>query len=333
MLRAVGTGLLGAGVTLASTFAASLGLSLQQQRIGFAIGVVLILIGVALFFSGRRQPTFGSDDEKAVFVATEAEIALAHQEVVELLRLLLEEWPYITPKGQDLEQAISDWRLKTTDFITGILGPARRAAFMTAGAGQTNTPDQLEAEGDFLRDLALKLTPGSIRADKDAFLEARATRRQSQAANFVDYEHYRAPGAPPAKPGIALRKFGRRDDPGDLAKRCQMLAGSVARWVGSFNSGHSERAERIVREWLEADPTTDETEARRKAYSRDEKSWERDYRLKFGAEAKKLFEEAWEMHEIARELEQLATRPLAVQFEEVPKLFSEIAESLYANAA
>ena len=53
MLKAVGTGILGAGVTLTSTFAASLGLSVQQQRIGFVLGAVLMLAGIFLLFSGH----------------------------------------------------------------------------------------------------------------------------------------------------------------------------------------------------------------------------------------------------------------------------------------
>ena len=53
---AVVSGITGAGVTLASTFASSLGLSLHQQRIGFALGVALILLGVALFFRQKRTP-------------------------------------------------------------------------------------------------------------------------------------------------------------------------------------------------------------------------------------------------------------------------------------
>jgi uncharacterized protein YeaO (DUF488 family) len=129
------------------------------------------------------------------------------------------------------------------------------------------------------------------------------------------------------------REFGRRDDFGELAQRCHMLAGRVERWVEGFNRGHSERAERMVEEWLAADPATDPAEARRKAYAHDEKNWETDYRLKYEAEAKQLFTEAWELGEIAKEHEQLAVRPLAIQFEEVSKLFDEIAESLYAEVA
>lgn len=131
----------------------------------------------------------------------------------------------------------------------------------------------------------------------------------------------------------APRRFSRRDDPGDLAKRCHMLAGSLERWVQSFAAKRAEDTAALVNEMLGADPRLDPEEARRKAEARYEKRWERGYRHKYGDEAKKLFEEAWEMHEVAKELEQLATRPLAIQFEEVPKLFNEIADSLYANAA
>ncbi len=61
MHRAIGTGLAGVGVTIISTFAPSLGLSLHQQRIGFAIGVLLMLAGIGIFAAsylagrGKRQ--------------------------------------------------------------------------------------------------------------------------------------------------------------------------------------------------------------------------------------------------------------------------------------
>ena len=134
--------------------------------------------------------------------------------------------------------------------------------------------------------------------------------------------------SPPA-PGLG--EFGRRDDRGELAQRCHMLAGSVERWVESFKNGHSQRAEKLVDEWLAADAETDPAEARLKAYTRDEKTWETDYRLKYEREAREVFRRAWEMHEVAKEHEQLATAPVAIQFEEVSKLFNTIAERLYSD--
>jgi|GEM_PF-2858232 len=58
MLRAIGPTTAGVGMSIASTFAPSLGLSLQQQRIGFVFGVTLIVVGVVLFVQarGRRRP-------------------------------------------------------------------------------------------------------------------------------------------------------------------------------------------------------------------------------------------------------------------------------------
>lgn len=315
------------------------------QAIGSNLGRwILVIVGIGVVIAvtvlqrvsvRRASDSSGplqEEAERAVFVAVEGEIAVAHEEAVELHRLLLDEWPYITPKGQDLEQAILDWRLKTTDFITAVLGPAHRAAFRTASAGKSNAPDRLEAEGKFLGDLALSLTPDSIRADEGDVLEARTKRRKSQAANFLEHEHYRAPGAPPAETEEVPREFGRRDDAGDLAKRCHMFAGSVERWAEGFKRSHSERAERMVEECLAADPATDPAEARRRAYTRDEKNWEADYRLKYEAEAKKLFDEAYAMGQIAKEHEQLAIAPLAIQFEAVPRLFNEIAARLYDTA-
>ena len=132
-------------------------------------------------------------------------------------------------------------------------------------------------------------------------------------------------------PDRPAREFLRRDDPAELAQRCHMLAGSIERWVKAFQSGHSERAEKMVAQWLDADPSTDPAEARRRAYTRDEKNWEDEYALRYRAEAKTLFDRAYEMHEIAKEHEQLATQPLAIQFPQVPKLFNEIADSIYGE--
>ncbi len=64
MLRAISTAIVGLGVTLASTFAPSLGLSVHQQRIGFAVGVVLILVaGVGLWID-RKHRSRGDSNRK-----------------------------------------------------------------------------------------------------------------------------------------------------------------------------------------------------------------------------------------------------------------------------
>lgn len=55
MLRVAAAALSGIGVTTASTFAGSLGLSLTQQRIGFVIGVVLIMIAGGLLLLHLRR--------------------------------------------------------------------------------------------------------------------------------------------------------------------------------------------------------------------------------------------------------------------------------------
>lgn len=111
-----------------------------------------------------------------------------------------------------------------------------------------------------------------------------------------------------------------------------MLAGSVEQWGQRFKGQESETAERMVNEWVKAEPSVDRAEGRRRAYTRNEKNWEADYALRFGPEAQMLFDQAYELGEIAKEHERLATRPLAIEFEQVPRLFNEIAESLYAAA-
>lgn len=55
-LGAIGSFAFGVGLTIASAFAVSLGLSVTQQRIGFAAGVVLMCAGAALFFVGKGRP-------------------------------------------------------------------------------------------------------------------------------------------------------------------------------------------------------------------------------------------------------------------------------------
>jgi hypothetical protein len=262
------------------------------------------------------------------FIAVEAEIALAHEEVIEMTKILRAEWPHITPDGAVVQVALPDWRAKTTEFMGTVLGAAQRAAFRGAAIGGDEL-ERLEAEARFLSHLALNLSPGAIRLDEDEFLSARTQRRDHEAASFLQYDHSRAPGAPPELD----REFGRRDDSGELAQRCHMLAASIERWAKSYESEQAESVEKMVKEWLATDPTVDPAEARRKAHDRYEKNWELEYSLKYRTEAKELFDQAYEMHEIAREHEQLAVRPLANEFARVPRLFNELAESLYANTA
>lgn len=125
------------------------------------------------------------------------------------------------------------------------------------------------------------------------------------------------------------REFARRDDAAEVAQRCHMLAASIERWVESFKRHESATVERMTDEWVELDPSLDRAEARRRAYTRNEKNWETEYVIKYRAEAKALFVKAYELGEIAKEHEDVALKPLASQFDEVPKLFNEIADSIY----
>ncbi len=147
--------------------------------------------GAAIGAAVRRHAT--QKEANAVFVAAEGEVALALEETVELKRQLWDEWPYLTP---ELEEAIPDWREKTTDFVGKTLGSGQRAAFRAASVG-SDAMIRLEAEEKFLADLARNLTPSSIRVNEEEFLAAREIRRRSLATKFLDYDHFRAPGAPP----------------------------------------------------------------------------------------------------------------------------------------
>jgi len=55
MPRAAGSVVVGLGLTFASTFAPALGLSVHQQRIGFALGIALVVVGCTIFFLDRRH--------------------------------------------------------------------------------------------------------------------------------------------------------------------------------------------------------------------------------------------------------------------------------------
>ena len=291
--------------------------------------------GTAFGEAVRRHHT--QTKQKALFIAVEAEIALAREETLEMAKILRSEWPHITPEGAVVRVALPDWRTKTTAFIGVVLGSAQRAAFKGSATG-ADVLERLEPEGRFLGDLALKLTPESIRVDEAAFLKARGERREHEAASFLDYNHERAPGAPPPSDTSAPSpqndddsgEFGRRDDRGELAKRCHMLAASVEKWVLNVKE---QEGRATAKEWLENDAELDPAEAVRRAHARYEKNCEADYRFKYEGEARKLFQEAWEMHEVAKEHEQLALAPLAIQFEQIPRLFNEIADRLYEDAA
>ncbi|HET8861913.1 MAG TPA: hypothetical protein VFM94_01520 [Solirubrobacterales bacterium] len=158
-------------------------------------------VGAAIRQLAARQ------EEEAVFVAAEGEIGLALEEAAELKRLLFDEGPWITPKGTELEAAVPDWSEKTTAFIATVLGPGQRAAFRTIYTGNDPT-DRLEAEAKFLAELARGIEPEAIRVDEAEILAAREARRENRAARFLEYDHFRAPGAPP---------------PADLGERIDLL--------------------------------------------------------------------------------------------------------------
>jgi hypothetical protein len=187
---------------------------LASESVFFVIAVVLLVLEAAvltvLFLNRppREEPTevAADDEDHRVFIAVESEVALAHEEALEMIKLLRAEWPHITVEGALVQTALPDWRAKTTDFIGAALGSARRAAFKASAIG-TNELERLESEGRFLEQLGLGLNLAAIRATEEEFLIARATRRTHEAAGFLQYEHHRAPGAPPP---LDLR--GRIDD-------------------------------------------------------------------------------------------------------------------------
>lgn len=119
---------------------------LFSEPILFVIAIVLLIVDGALFVGilhnrpARKKPieNVPADGRRQVFVAVEGEVALAHEEALEMIKLLRAEWPYITVEGALVQTALPDWRTKTTDFIGTTLGSAQRAAFKASAVGPTN---------------------------------------------------------------------------------------------------------------------------------------------------------------------------------------------------
>jgi hypothetical protein len=177
---------------------------LAAEPILFVVAVILLvpegalLVGLLLSRPTRKEPTetASASVDRQVFLAVEAEVALAHEEALEMIKRLRAEWPHITPDGALVETALPDWRAKTTDFVGSTLGSAQRAAFKASATGASEL-ERLEAETRFLGQLGLGLTASAVRVDEEGFLAARSTRREHEAARFLHYEKSRAPGAPP----------------------------------------------------------------------------------------------------------------------------------------
>lgn len=192
------------GALVAAAILAAVGLLASMPAL-LAIAIVLFAIDLVLFIVFVVHNKSTGDDAPAdapvsvnrqVFVAVEAEVALGHEEALEMIKLLRAEWPHITVDGALVQTALPDWRAKTGEFIGTTLGSARRAAFKASATGP-NELERLESEARFLSQLALGLDETSIRVNEPEFLTARSTRRTHAAAGFLNYENHRAPGAPP----------------------------------------------------------------------------------------------------------------------------------------
>ncbi len=153
-------------------------------------------LGGRIYGSGAIRQGLAAQRQRGVWEAVEGEIALAHEEAIEMAKMLGREWPHTIVEGALAKTALPDWRAKTTEFIGAVLGSARRSAFKGAGIGGDELA-RLKSEGKFLSDLALNLLPDSVRVDEQEVLKARQKRRDHGAANFLKYDHVRAPGAPP----------------------------------------------------------------------------------------------------------------------------------------
>jgi len=193
--------LITAGPVVLAAVLAAVGF-LAAEPILLAAALVLFVLDALLMIAlWRRRPTkpTGQDSngsDRSVFLAVEAEVALAHEEALEMIKLLRAEWPHITVEGALVQTALPDWRAKTCDFIGITLGSAQRAAFKASAAGP-NELERLGSEGRFLGRLALGLTENSIRVSEAEFLAARSARRAHEVAGLLHYEDFRVAGAPP----------------------------------------------------------------------------------------------------------------------------------------
>lgn len=152
--------------------------------------------GGRIYGPGAIRQGLAAQKQRGVWEAVEGEIALAHDEAIEMAKMLGREWPHITVEGALVKTVLPDWRAKTTEFIGTVLGSAQRSAFKGASIGDDELA-RLESEGKFLSDLALNLPPDSVRVGQQEVLEARQKRRDHRAAGFLKYDHVRATGAPP----------------------------------------------------------------------------------------------------------------------------------------
>jgi hypothetical protein len=120
MRRAASTGVAGLGLTFASTFASSLGLSLTQERIGFCAGVLLALgSAVVIIWDVWRKPNDPND-------------ALAYiNGRLELGNRLLGFWPEHS-QGHEMIETVCAWELETYRGLGEKL-PHKQAYFRVDG--------------------------------------------------------------------------------------------------------------------------------------------------------------------------------------------------------
>jgi len=136
----------------------------------------------------------------------------------------------------------------------------------------------------------------------------------------------------PAQDVIDSIQFPRRDDRAELAARCERFAVAVEKWVWRNEQESGKAINKMAEELAMTQPELDESEARQEAERMDELNRRTDYALRFRAEAKELFDKAYEMHEISKEVERTATQPFDFEFGEIPTLFRALARRLSGEA-
>jgi hypothetical protein len=121
-------------MTVASSFAQSLGLSVHQQRIGFAIGVFLMLFGAALFLRGCLRERRAARDARGSSLGAEIE---------DELTAILDEWKALG-RDQEVDHAAYTFLYeKTADFVRVVLGDSGRRRFERDGSYRTGAANPI----------------------------------------------------------------------------------------------------------------------------------------------------------------------------------------------
>jgi hypothetical protein len=156
MLRAAGTAITGLGVTIVSTFAGSLGLSVHQQRWVFGLGVALMVLGAGLLVHGWRRPRKPTSEPIAQSPAGLPVPDPVWQALAVVMHdggRLLSEYDRAESLNGWLDRA-NRWAWEGRDEIEALTDPTEAALFAQAGSDQPSPRSlskELTAKVEYIR--------------------------------------------------------------------------------------------------------------------------------------------------------------------------------------